>query len=76
MTRTMRSANNRRLTKPMVCSEDRSSHWASSTSHSTGWCWAAMANEVEHRDSDEDAIGRRAGTEPEHRLQRLPMNDR
>ena len=41
-----RSASSRRETKARTCNETRSSHWASSTTQSTGWASAASASNV------------------------------
>ena len=53
------SACSRRATKASTCAEDRSSHWASSTRHSSGEFLGGLGQQAEHREADQEAVGLR-----------------
>ena len=54
------SASSRRATNARVCADARSSHCASSTTQTSGCSSADLGQQAEHRQPDQEAIGRRA----------------
>ncbi len=67
---TTASACRRRATNASTCAETLSSHCASSTRQRTGRSWRRVGEERQHREADEEAVGRRAGAEAERRAER------
>ena len=71
--RATESAPSRRATNASTSTEERSSHWASSTRHSSGQLLGRLGQQAEHRQPDEETVGLGARAQPEGRRERVAL---